>query len=396
MSFVINLDLVRTLAAVATACDMMHRRVQHHGERTAYLALNIGMRYGLGQEQLQQLLLSALVHDVGVASTKEKLELADFQPPGTAISGHTQRGHDLLLQTRFLKELARPVLHHHDEYAPGMDILPAILCLADRVEFLLDREQYALWQVSSIVETVNAHKGRLFHPDLVECFTDLANTPSLWLDLESGNYIKLLQRYPAMSRPIGLDELEDIAELFAKIVDSKSPYTAMHSSGLADKVGRMAEIMGMGTEKTRQLRTAALLHDIGKLAVSEEILLYPGKLSKEDMDIMKQHSYHTYHLLGMIGEGVESIQTWAAYHHERLDGSGYPFSLTAEHLDIEARLVAVLDVFQALTEERPYRQALSADTAAGILEAEARAGRLDPDIVALVIDHRAELVNPTA
>ncbi len=396
MSLVIKLDLVKTLAAVATACDMMHRRVQHHGERTAFLALSIGIHYGLEKHQLEQLLLSALVHDIGVVSTKEKLELADFQPPGATVSNHTKRGHDLLLQTRFLQQLALPVLHHHDEYTPGMDILPAVLCLADRIEFLLDRDQYALWQVDAIVDTINAHKSSVFHPHLVECFTDLAHTPSLWLDLESGNYIKLLQRYPEMSRTIGLDELEDIAELFAKIVDNKSPYTAMHSSGLADKVTRMAEIIGMDKHTVRKLRTAALLHDIGKLAVSDEILLYPGRLSDREMDVMKQHAYHTYHLLGVIGEGIESIQTWAAYHHERLDGSGYPFSLNAEHLDPEARLVAVLDVFQALTEERPYREALSADKAADILEADARAGRLDPELVALVVKHRRELVNPTA
>ena len=110
---------------------------------------------------------------------------------------------------------------------------------------------------------------------------------------------------------------------------------------------------------------------------------------------MKQHTYHTYHRIGMIGKGVESIQRWAAFHHERLDGSGYPFGLSADQLDSESRLLAILDVFQALTENRPYRPPLSLAETAAILRKEAAAGCLDQDLVELVLEHAEELLRPT-
>lgn len=396
MSLEIRADITKTLSAVAAACDLMHLRVQNHSERVAYLALQMGRKLGLDGERLKLLVLSALVHDIGIISTKEKLELADFQPPGSLVSRHAQRGHDLLMATRYFRSLAQPVLEHHDSFRKDLDLLPAIIYVADRVENLIRRDQYYLWQVERIIQRIEAHKGTVFHPEVVECFKDAAQTPSLWLDLQTGNYVKALRDNPGMTHILGLDELEDIAELFAKIVDSKSPFTATHSSGLAAKTVIISQKLGMDPLKVKQMRIAALLHDIGKLAVPEEILLAPRKLTPEEEAVMKQHTYHTYHLIGMIGEGLESIQRWAAFHHERLDGSGYPFGLTGDQLDMESRLLAVLDVFQALTEDRPYRQPLSLESTARILRNEAAQGRLDRDLVELVLRHAEELIGAVA
>ena len=391
---VIQADLTKTLSAVAAACDLVHLRLQNHSERTAYLALRIGVHLGLDKPRLKLLVLSALLHDIGIISTKEKLELADFQPAHVAVTRHAQRGYDLLMATRYLQSLALPVLQHHDYYRADLDIIPAILFVADRAENLLRRDQYYLFQVDQVVERIRAYRETVFHPEVVDALTDLAPTPSLWLDLQTANYVKFIQDNPDMTHELGLDELDDIAKLFATIVDSKSPFTATHSSGLAAKAAAMATKLGMDQTKVRQMRIAALLHDIGKLAVPEEILLSPGKLTPEEMAVMKQHTYHTYHLIGMIGKGVESIQRWAAFHHERLDGSGYPFGLSADQLDSESRLLAILDVFQALTENRPYRPPLSLAETAAILRKEAAAGRLDQDLVELVLEHAEELLDP--
>lgn len=395
MSLTIKADLVKTLGAVAAACDLVDLRLQNHGERVAYIALQIGIHWGLDKDRLKRLALSSLIHDIGIVSTQEKLELADFQPPGELVSHHARRGHDLLVKTRFFKDLAQPVLEHHNNYTEEMDELGAIIHLADRVENLLKRNEYVLWQVDTILQRIIKHRGTTFHPDVVDCFVDLAQKPSLWLDLHTGNYAHALRSDPDMTETLGIDELEDIAELFATIVDSKSPFTACHSSGLAAKTKTMAQVLGYDKEHVRQLRVAALLHDIGKLAVSDSILLSPNKLTPEEMAVMKQHTYHTYHLIGMIGDGLGDIQRWAAFHHERLDGSGYPFALSAADLDTESRLLAVLDVFQALTEDRPYRPPLPLEKVALILRSEAEQNHLDPDLVELVLEHAEMLINPT-
>jgi len=396
MNSEIKADLASTLSAVAAACDLAHLRLQHHGERVAYLALRLGNHLGLGQERVRLLTLSSLVHDIGIVTTREKLEVADLDPSPNVLSLHAKRGYDLLMSTRYLRDLSLPVLHHHDCYHQGLDLSAAIICLVDRVELLLQRDEYCLWQVDGILQRLEDSKGSAFHPDVVECFADLARTPSLWLDLQTGNYVKWLRDNPEMKQILSLEQLEDIAELFAVIVDSKSPFTASHSTGLAEKTVIMCEKLGMGPLKARQMRLAALLHDIGKLAVPEDILLGPRKLTPEEQAVMKQHTYHTYHLIGMIGKGLEPIQQWASFHHERLDGSGYPFGLTGDQLDMESRLLAVLDVFQALTEDRPYRKPLSLSETAAILRKEVQANHLDGDLVELVIRHGEELIHPAS
>ena len=256
-----------------------------------------------------------------------------------------------------------------------LDLIPAIIFVADRVELLLHRDEYYLWQTDRVVQRVRDHIGTIFHPEVVECFADLAQKPSLWLDLQTGNYVKAIRDNPDMMHVLSMEELEDIAELFATIVDSKSPFTATHSSGLAAKAAIMAEKLGMEPLKVRQMRLAALLRH-RKTGCPRGNPCRARKLTREEFAVMQQHTYHTYYLIGMLGDGLESIQRWAAYHHERLDGSGYPFGLTGDQLDMECRLMAVLDVFQALTEDRPYRSPLSLETGA-LLRKEVQAGHLD-------------------
>ncbi len=396
MSLTIKADVTKTLSAVAAACDLVDRRLQNHAERVAYIAQQIGSHIGLDKERLNLLTLSSLVHDIGIVTTREKLELADFNPDSAIVSRHAKRGYDLLMTTRYLQALAQPVLEHHEHYREDLDLIPAIIFVADRVELLLHRDEYYLWQTDRVVQRVRDHIGTIFHPEVVECFADLAQKPSLWLDLQTGNYVKAIRDNPDMMHVLSMEELEDIAELFATIVDSKSPFTATHSSGLAAKAAIMAEKLGMEPLKVRQMRLAALLHDIGKLAVPEEILVAPRKLTREEFAVMQQHTYHTYYLIGMLGDGLESIQRWAAYHHERLDGSGYPFGLTGDQLDMECRLMAVLDVFQALTEDRPYRSPLSLEETGAILRKEVQAGHLDGDLVDLIMKHGEELINPAS
>ena len=125
---------------------------------------------------------------------------------------------------------------------------------------------------------------------------------------------------------------------------------------------------------------AALLHDIGKLALSSRILDKPGPLNASEWAAVRAHPLHTEHLLGRVGplRGVAAI---AAAHHERLDGSGYPHGLAGDALSLPARLLAVADVFEAVTAARPYRAPVSPAAAVDLLRAEARAGRLDTDCV---------------
>lgn len=160
--------------------------------------------------------------------------------------------------------------------------------------------------------------------------------------------------------------LDDIAAAFAKVIDAKSPYTSGHSDRVALFTDLIAEEMGIDAEGRRFLKRAALLHDIGKLGVSNSVLDKPGKLEGEEWVQMKRHSEFSELILSRIHAFSDAAIIGGA-HHERLDGKGYPRGLTAEAIPMEVRIVSTADVFDALTADRPYRSAMPISKALSIL-----------------------------
>lgn len=162
------------------------------------------------------------------------------------------------------------------------------------------------------------------------------------------------------------DYLDDIAAGFATVIDAKSPYTSGHSDRVALFTDLIAEEMGIDFEGRRFLKRAALLHDIGKLGVSNSVLDKPGKLDDDEWVQMKRHSEFSEHILSKIN-AFSSAAIIGGAHHERLDGKGYPRGLQAEDISKEVRIVSTADVFDALTADRPYRAAMSISKAIEIL-----------------------------
>jgi HD-GYP domain-containing protein (c-di-GMP phosphodiesterase class II) len=184
-------------------------------------------------------------------------------------------------------------------------------------------------------------------------------------------------------------DFRSLAHLFWQIVDYRSRFTATHTSGVAAVAGFLAPLAGIVGAAGRRVSIAAGLHDIGKLAVPCETLDTERALSSEEQALMRNHPLNGWRVLRRV-PGLEDINQWANFHHERLDGSGYPFHIPAERIPIESRVVAVSDVFTALTEERPYRRGMSGREALTVLQGMADSGALDHDLVALMADHREE------
>jgi putative nucleotidyltransferase with HDIG domain len=156
------------------------------------------------------------------------------------------------------------------------------------------------------------------------------------------------------------NRLDRIAEGFAEVIDAKSPWTFRHSRGVAEISTGIGKMMGFAGEHLRMLNRAALLHDIGKLGVSNTILDKPGKLTHEEMEIVKRHPHHTYEILSRV-KSFSKFADLAASHHERIDGKGYHRGLPGEQLSTSTRILAVADIYEALASKRPYRQDLSGD-----------------------------------
>ena len=180
-------------------------------------------------------------------------------------------------------------------------------------------------------------------------------------------------------------------EAVADFTDVKSPFTIGHSRGVADIAGEAARIVGLGEEAAKLVRRAGLVHDLGRLGVSNAIWDKSGILSHAETERVRLHPYLTARMLA-YSPGLAPLAAIAVQHHERLDGSGYPSGLSGGSVSPEGRVLAAADFYHSRTEPRPHRPACSATEAAAKLRAEATAGRMDGEAVAAVLTaagHRA-------
>jgi HD-GYP domain-containing protein (c-di-GMP phosphodiesterase class II) len=212
----------------------------------------------------------------------------------------------------------------------------------------------------------------------------LAEKDYLWFDMVSPNAdIALWHNLDWDIISLEGNEFLELARFFCRIVDFKSPFTSTHSSGVAACGQALAELAGFSILDQRLIYLSGFLHDIGKLCVPSEILEKPAKLSVEENAVMRHHSYYTNHILKRMGV-FDNIRVWSAYHHERLDGSGYPYQLKADELPQGARIIAIADVFAALTEDRPYRAGMRQTDVMNTLIEMAQKGMLDARLVKLL------------
>lgn len=165
-----------------------------------------------------------------------------------------------------------------------------------------------------------------------------------------------------------------------------SPEVQNHHEKVAYISYRLADLMGMNEQEKQLALFGALMHDIGKLKIPDAILEKPGKLTEEEFNIMKEHAYYSYILLNSV-EGFEKIAVWAAWHHEKLNGNGYPFHLMSEEIPLGARIMTVADIFSAVTEDRPYRKGMEAGQVIEILKKDAESGALSKPLVELLISN---------
>lgn len=228
----------------------------------------------------------------------------------------------------------------------------ANLCQTLEVFYEARGEQDAL-------NAVQERSGRWFDPELVAAIMSLSKQGILWLGLDSKDLLEnVLGMEPEERRLVANDTtIDGICLAFADIIDAKSPFTYQHSNGVADAAMDIAIHFGMNEFEKKQLRRAALMHDIGKLSVPNSILEKPGKLTEEEWQVVRDHPYYTFQILKRV-PAFKSFSSDAAAHHERLDGSGYWRRLSGANISLGARILSVADVFDALRAKRPYREAL--------------------------------------
>lgn len=262
----------------------------------------------------------------------------------------------------------------------GADIsLPArVVGIAAPIEVIARRHG-----PGTAARAADRHAGKMFDPTVAGLFATHATQVLDGLD-EAATWDQVLELEPRLARRVSGEELDQVLEAMADLIDMKSPFLAGHSRGVANLAAEAAQVSGRSGRDRTVVRRAGLLHDLGRLGVSNGVWDKPGSLTDVERERAHLHPYLTDKMLARIPALAESREI-AVRHHERLDGSGYPRGLTGASLGPLDRLLAVADVYHAMTEHRPHRDALDDATAAKALQAEVRAGRLDGDAVSAVL-----------
>jgi HD-GYP domain-containing protein (c-di-GMP phosphodiesterase class II) len=386
-----KVNLIDLISCLSDAMDYIDPAIVNHHKHVAYVALCLAEEMGMSLQGIHNLVLAGALHDIGAFSLRERKEALSFEIGRPTV--HAQRGYSLLRLFGPTLAIATIVRFHHipwnygrgscvkDEQVP---MESHIIHLADRISVLVNRKREILAQIPQICKTISGNSGRRFVPGVVDAFLEVAARESFWLDLTSPSLHQILSR-KLQSRSITLDygDLLGFSMLFSRIIDFKSPFTATHSRGVASSARILADSLGFSKRDCDCMEIAGYLHDLGKLAVPVEILDKPAKLSRGEFNVVRHHTFYTYRILETM-ESLQVINHWAAFHHERLDGSGYPFHLKSKDLPLGSQIMAVADVFSALAEDRPYRTGMKKREVLDELEEMVTRSALNGDILSVL------------
>lgn len=388
-----KLNIIEVLDSLNKAQSVISPKIGMHQQQVACLAYRMAEKLGYSAEEKHRVFVAALLHDIGALSMKEKLDA--FEGDGDDIHLHGYRGAFLVSAFYPQPDIAPILYFHHYQWQNGkvleansdMPMDSQLVYVADRVCTLIaNSNEFVLSLIPKIKQIVTANAGKHFYPEYTEVIRELTSVDSVWLDLIDREPISHIDYSYHAYVDITIDQLVNLACVYSYLIDFRSPFTATHSSGVAKTAEKLAELMHFSPDECKKVLVAGYLHDIGKLTVDTAILEKQSALDPSEFDIIKSHTYYTYYLLGGI-TGLEDITTWAAYHHEKLNGKGYPFHIKGDSMNLCARILAVSDVFTALREKRPYKEPYTKEKILSILKNMADSGAIDSDVVGVLTDN---------
>lgn len=428
-----QIALSEVISALSFALDLTEDAVPGHAIRSCLLGMRIGAALGLNRAEMSDLYYALLLKDIGCSSnaarmcnilggddrsakrsvktvdwtriTAEGLKLAwrnalpgaspwrkalrvvrlgiDRERNNSEIIGiRCERGANIVRKIG-LGEGCADAIHALDEhwngggYPDGLrgeaaPLLARILGVAQHLDVFAQEQGR-----ERAMATLKERSKTWFDPMLVRVAELLDLDGLLWAGFGTGQErVLAMEMEPGAARLVGPRQVDRILEAFADVVDAKSPFTYRHSLGVTEAAEGLAEELGLGEDRRQLIRRAALVHDLGKLSVSNSILDKPGKLTGQEWEVVREHPRLSQRILERIAS-FSTIATIAGRHHERLDGTGYPDRLTAASLTLEDRIVAMADLYGALSEDRPYRPGMSHSQILAILSKDVPE-KLDP------------------
>ena len=428
-----SVSLAELVGAFSYALDITEGQPPGHCVRSCWIGYHVGQELGLSSTELHDLYYTLLLKDLGCSSNAARIcELYEaddrafkhgYKTVGTSLAAtlhfvfaktarssgvarraaaignilrngqeiademilsRCTRGADVARKLRFSEPVCQGIYgldeHWDGSGRPGRlrgDAIPLFSRIALLAQIADVFHSHAGRDAAR--EEIKRRSGNWLDPALAMIFEKISTRDSFWTGLSSKLLDARLIALAPSDQALQVDEdyLDDIAAAFGEVIDAKSPYTSGHSARVAQVAANVGEKMGVPRNRRRWLHRAALLHDIGKLGVSNTILDKPAKLDDTEWQIMRTHAAHTQEILGRVGV-LRDLAPVAAAHHERLDGRGYPLGLSDCQITRETRIITIADFYDALTADRPYRAAMTNEDALHIIRSEIGSA-IDPD-----------------
>lgn len=392
-------DINEFLKAVSNVLDVIETDIfgvsTNHSKRIAYLSNRLACTMGLSRDMQYDLVALSILHDNGASlkilhdnllgSSKNKQNFLESRKEHCTIGEYN------ISSFPFLTSPENIIRYHHEKFDGSgffgrlgceIPIMSQLINLADTLDLNFDLRNVYTHEChkEEIMQFIKGKSGKDFDPELVEIAIQTISQTELWEHFSDEHIYEVLDQItPPYKREMNYKEIRDITIIFSHIIDAKSEFTMRHSSGLAERMSKMAKFYQIDGDEYWKLMIAADLHDLGKLGISNLILDKPGQLTEAEFSVIKEHPVTAKKSLEQV-QGFAEISEWAYNHHEKLNGTGYPRGLHTDELDFNSRLLACLDIYQALGEKRPYRKAMIHDDAMIIFRQMARDGLIDANI----------------
>mgnify|MGYP000126069364 CR=1 FL=1 len=394
-----KLDVLGLIGACSYALDCVEAELVHvtnkHAKRVAYMSVCTAMQMGITDRKLQDLAVCALLHDNALTQYIQEefhndISHVDSIKELPHAGAHCVMGEQNIKDIPFYTDVKNVILYHH-ENADGsgpfgkkwneIPLFARIIHMCDLLDMVCLRKAVDFETWKKISEFLSKIRGTVIDDECADAFMDAGVSV---MNMEDSQIEKSLwEKVPREKIELTFEQIKNIAGFFARIVDYKSPFTSTHSIGVAECARKLSGYMGFDDETVQKMYLAGALHDIGKVAIGNDILEKPDRLTDEEYALMKSHVEKGAQILKNFTL-INHVEEGALYHHERYDGSGYMYGLKGEEIPLNARIIGIADAFDAMTANRVYRKKLDKDYV--IREIKRGSGtQFDPKLVEIML-----------
>ena len=360
-------------------------KLMDHGSRVGYLVAKMLEVNELSTKEVREGYILGLLHDIGAYKTEEIDKLVQFETE--SVVDHSIYGYLILKLSEIMKDKEDSILYHHtpwnllQQMHIKNDRLANIIFLADRVEIYLRTKNKPV-----SIETLR--KSSIFSEENIELFHLAEEKFDVQKRVLDGSYINTTEKYLYQAE-FSEDEIKKLIRMVAFLIDFRSESTVTHTITMVNTAVILAKLMNLDKQQIDEIYTGAYIHDLGKVAIPLEILEKPGKLDYDEMEIMKTHIILTGNIIsGHVSDNVYKI---AMRHHEKLDGTGYPYGIKGDEMSIAEKIVIVADIYSALTGKRSYKDSLPKEKVVSIMQQMTDAHQISQEVVKVLLDNYEEV-----